>query len=234
MSGEGTPPLWRPVPYRASVTGCYFRGLLLPPGNLYLKAMTTEPLERPAPNPVLKLAIDIGPLAVFFIANSRWGIMTGTGAFMGATIISLGLSLGLFRRVPILPLATAVFVLFFGGLTIILDNELFIKLKPTVVNTLFGVILLGGLAMNRLLLKPLLGAVFELTDEGWRKLSIRWAVFFFVLAILNEIVWRNVSTDMWVNFKVFGIMPLTILFSFAQVPLLTRYRIPEEAGSPAE
>ena len=192
--------------------------------------MTTEPVERAPPNPILKLAIEIGPLVAFFIANSRWGIITGTGVFMVATIISLSLSLGLFRRIPILPLATAVFVLFFGGLTVILNDDFFIKIKPTVVNTLFGVLLLGGVALNRLLMKPLLGTMLELTDEGWRKLSIRWALFFFVLAILNEIVWRNVSTDMWVNFKVFGIMPLTILFSFSQVPLLTRYRIQEEPG----
>lgn len=192
--------------------------------------MTTEPVERAAPNPLLKFAIEVGPLVAFFIANSRWGIITGTGVFMAATMVSLGASLSLFRRIPILPLATAVFVLFFGGLTIILNDDFFIKIKPTVVNTLFGVILLGGIALNRLLMKPLLGTVLELTDEGWRKLSVRWALFFFVLAILNEIVWRNVSTDMWVNFKVFGIMPLTILFSFSQVPLLTRYRIQEETG----
>lgn len=190
--------------------------------------MTTEPVERAPPNPLLKLAIEVGPLVAFFIANSRWGIITGTGVFMVVTIISLGLSLSLFRRIPMLPLATAVFVLFFGGLTIILNDDFFIKIKPTVVNTLFGVLLLGGVALNRLVMKPLLGTVLALTDEGWRKLSIRWAVFFFVLAILNEIVWRNVSTDMWVNFKVFGIMPLTILFSFSQVPLLTRYRLEKE------
>ena len=190
--------------------------------------MTTEPVERAPPNPLLKLAIEVGPLVAFFIANSRWGIITGTGVFMVVTIISLGLSLSLFRLIPMLPLATAVFVLFFGGLTIILNDDFFIKIKPTVVNTLFGVLLLGGVALNRLVMKPLLGTVLALTDEGWRKLSVRWAVFFFVLAILNEIVWRNVSTDMWVNFKVFGIMPLTILFSFSQVPLLTRYRLEKE------
>ncbi len=192
--------------------------------------MTTDPVERAAPNPLLKLAIEIGPLVAFFIANSRWGIITGTGVFMGAAIISLGLSLSLFRHIPIMPLVTAAFVLFFGGLTILLNDDFFIKIKPTVVNTMFGVALLGGVALNRLLMKPLLGTVLELTDEGWRKLSIRWALFFFVLAILNEIVWRNFSTDMWVNFKVFGMMPLTILFSFSQMPLLTRYRPQEESG----
>ena len=122
------------------------------------------------------------------------------------------------------------FVMVFGGLTIILNDELFIKLKPTIVNTLFGVILLGGVALKRPLLRPLMGAVFQLTEEGWFKLSVRWAFFFFVLAILNEIVWRSVSTDMWVNFKVFGIMPLTILFSVSQVPLMTRYKPQEDSA----
>ena len=121
------------------------------------------------------------------------------------------------------------FVLVFGGLTVALNDELFIKLKPTIVNTLFGVILLGGLAMGRPLLRPLLGAVFALNETGWRKLSFRWALFFFALAIVNEIVWRNVTTDMWVNFKVFGIMPLTVLFSLAQMPLIARYRPDDEA-----
>ncbi|MCH8181805.1 MAG: septation protein A [Proteobacteria bacterium] len=192
--------------------------------------MTTEPVERAPPNPILKLAIEVGPLLAFLIANTRWGIITGTGVFMAATVVSLAASLSLFRRLPLVPLVTAVFVLFFGGLTIFLNDDFFIKIKPTVVNTLFGVLLLGGVAMNRLVMKPLLGTVLTLTDEGWRKLSVRWALFFFLLAILNEIVWRNVSTDMWVNFKVFGMMPLTILFSFSQLPLLTRYRPQEETG----
>ena len=192
--------------------------------------MTTEPVERAPPNPILKLAIEVGPLLAFLIANTRWGIITGTGVFMAATVVSLAASLSLFRRLPLVPLVTAVFVLFFGGLTIFLNDDFFIKIKPTVVNTLFGVLLLGGVAMNRLVMKPLLGTVLTLTDEGWRKLSVRLALFFFLLAILNEIVWRNVSTDMWVNFKVFGMMPLTILFSFSQLPLLTRYRPQEETG----
>ena len=192
--------------------------------------MATEPAARAAPNPFLKLLIDVGPLVVFFVANARWDIITATGAFMAATVASLAASFALYRRLPTLPLVTAGFVMVFGGLTIILNDELFIKLKPTIVNTLFGVILLGGAAFKRPLLRPLLGAVFDLTEEGWVKLSVRWAFFFLLLAVLNEIVWRNVSTDMWVNFKVFGIMPLTIIFSIAQVPLMTRYKPQEDSA----
>jgi intracellular septation protein len=191
--------------------------------------MTEQTGVRAAPNPLLKFLIDIGPLVVFFVANARFGIIGGTAAFMAATVVSLGTNYWLERRLPMLPLATAVFVLVFGGLTVALNDELFIKLKPTIVNTLFGVILLGGLAMGRPLLRPLLGAVFALNETGWRKLSFRWALFFFALAIVNEIVWRNVTTDMWVNFKVFGIMPLTVLFSLAQMPLIARYRPDDEA-----
>ncbi len=192
--------------------------------------MSDEPGAAAAPNPFLKLLIDVGPLVVFFVANARWDIITATGAFMAATAVSLAASFALYRRLPMLPLVTAGFVMVFGGLTIILNDELFIKLKPTIVNSLFGVILLGGVALKRPLLRPLLGAVFQLTEEGWVKLSVRWAFFFLVLAILNEIVWRNVSTDMWVNFKVFGIMPLTIVFSIAQVPLMTRYKPQQDSA----
>ncbi len=181
-------------------------------------------------NPLLKFVVEISPLAVFFIANARYGIMTATAAFMVAITVALAISWTLTRRLPMVPLVTAVIVLGFGGLTLALDDETFIKLKPTIVNSLFGTVLMVGLAFGRPLLKPILDAALQLTDTGWRKLSLRWAVFFFVLAILNEIVWRNFSTDTWVDFKVFGIMPLTILFSFSQVPLLTRYRLEEEPG----
>ena len=196
----------------------------------YARPMTTEPEARAAPNPILKLWIDVGPLVVFFVGNARWGIIPATGAFMVATVVSLVASFVLHRRLPVLPLAMAGFVMVFGGLTIILNDEIFIKLKPTIVNTLFGLILLGGVVLKRPLLRPLMGAIFKLTEEGWFKLTVRWAFFFFVLAILNEIVWRNVSTDMWVNFKVFGIMPLTILFSLSQMPLMNRYKPQEDTA----
>lgn len=180
----------------------------------------TQPL-----NPLLKLVLEVGPLAVFFIANARYGIFAATGAFMVAIVIALGVSWALTRKLPTLPLVTAAFVLVFGGLTLALQDELFIKLKPTIVNGLFAAILFGGLATGRPLLQPLLDTVLPLADEGWRKLTWRWAWFFVLLAVLNEVVWRGFSTDAWVSFKVFGIMPLTLLFSIAQYPLIKRYAV---------
>ena len=149
---------------------------------------------------------------------------------MVAIAISLGVNWALVRRVPILPLVTGVLVLVFGGLTLLLQDELFIKLKPTIVNTLFAVILLGGIAFGKSFLKSLLGEMFSMSDEGWRILTIRWALFFVFLAVLNEIVWRNFSTDAWVSFKVFGIMPLTVVFSMSQLPTMNRYRTADQDG----
>ncbi len=183
---------------------------------------------------LLKLAIELGPLAVFFLTNSRAGIFWGTGAFMVATLISLFASRAVFGRIPTMPLVTGFFVLVFGGLTLLLQDELFIKMKPTIVNTLFAIILLGGLAYGRSLLLYLFGEVFRLTPEGWRRLTFRWAMFFVFLAVLNEIVWRNFSTDFWVSFKVFGIMPLSMVFAIAQVGLLKRYELtPGSRGNEA-
>jgi intracellular septation protein len=189
-------------------------------------------------NPLAKLALELGPLVLFFFANAyadRFGfvdnqrIFAATGLFIAATLISLAIHYVLVRKLPIMPLVSGAVVVVFGGLTLFLQNELFIKLKPTIVNSLFGVVLLGGLYFRKPLLQIVLDSVFELTDEGWRKLTLRWAIFFFVLAILNEIVWRTQTTDFWVSFKVFGIMPLTIAFALAQTPLLMRY----EAGASA-
>lgn len=173
----------------------------------------------------LKLLVEIGPLGVFFLANSQYDIFAATGAFMAATLVSLVASRLIFKRVPAMPLVTGVFVFIMGGLTLYLHDELFIKLKPTIVNVLFALILLGGLAYGRSLLKYLFADVFQLQEEGWRKLTLRWALFFVFLAVLNEIVWRLFSTDFWVAFKVFGIMPLTLIFSIMQLGLMQRYQI---------
>lgn len=172
---------------------------------------------------LLKLAIELGPLAVFFIANAQGGIFWGTAAFMVATLVSLAAARTLLGRIAVMPLVTGVFVLIFGGLTIWLQDELFIKMKPTIVNSLFAAILIGGLLAGHALLRHLFGEVFQLTDEGWRRLTLRWALFFCALAVLNEVVWRNFSTDTWVSFKVFGIMPLTMIFAVAQIGLLKTY-----------
>jgi intracellular septation protein len=180
-------------------------------------------IEKTQLNPFVKIALDLGPLVLFFFANSRFGIFTATATFMVAVLVALAVSYVLTRRLPIMPVVTAIIVLVFGGLTLILHNDTSIKIKPTIIYALFGAVLLGGLAFG----KPLLGVVFDslfhLTAEGWRKLTVRWALFFFVLAVLNEIVWRNTSTNVWVDFKVFGVMPLTLIFGALQYPLLQKY-----------
>lgn len=175
-----------------------------------------------------KLLIELGPLLIFFGVNAAYGIFAGTGAFMVATVISLALAWWLYHKVPVMPLVSAVIVLAFGGLTLYLQDETFIKLKPTIVYTMFAVLLLGGLAAQKPVLALLFGPVFNLTDEGWRKLTLRWAVFFIAMAILNEFVWRNFSTDTWVSFKAFGFLPITFLFAMAQVPLMQRYGVAED------
>ena len=174
---------------------------------------------------VIKLLVELGPLVVFFIGNSRYGIFAGTGAFMVATVIALAVSRAVLGRIPTMPLVSGFFVIVFGGLTLWLQDDQFTKLKPTIVNGLFAAILFAGLAAGKSLLKIVFDDVFRLTEEGWRQLTFRWALFFVALAILNEIVWRFFSTDFWVSFKVFGIMPITMAFAIAQVRLLKRHEL---------
>ncbi len=183
-------------------------------------------IEGPARpiGPLARLAIEAGPLVAFFVANRYDGIMTGTAVFMVATTISVLISRRFERRWPVMPLVSCGFVLLFGGLTLALDDDLFIKLKPTVVNLLFAAVLFTGLALRRSLLRLLMGSMLSLTDEGWRRLTWRWACFFVILAALNEVVWRSFSTDVWVDFKVFGLMPLTIAFALAQLPLIVKHQ----------
>ena len=165
------------------------------------------------------------------LAGEHAGIFTATAVFIPAVLLALVVGYALTRHLPVMPLVTAVVVVVFGGLTLALQNETFIKLKPTIIYVLFGGVLLGGLAFRKPLLGMVFDSVFHLTDEGWRKLTLRWALFFFVLAMLNEIVWRTQSTDFWVNFKVFGVLPLTFLFGALQYPLLTKYAAPEAKAS---
>ncbi|WP_020181356.1 septation protein A [Methylopila sp. M107] len=181
-------------------------------------------------HPAVKLALELGPLIVFFIANSRGNLFVATGAFMAATAVSLGVSWLLIRRLPIMPLVSGVVVMVFGGLTLALQDELFIKLKPTIVNLLFAGALFGGVAMNKPLLAVVFEQAFDLTHRGWMKLSIRWAWFFVFLALVNEVVWRTQTTDFWVAFKVWGIMPITMIFAIAQAPLLQRYSAGDAAA----
>lgn len=190
---------------------------------------TGEAAKQQAP-PLTKLLIELGPLLVFFFTNAKFGIFAATGAFMVAIVLSLGASWHFERRLPPMAMVTGVVVLVFGGLTLYLEDELFIKLKPTIVNTLFGVVLAGGLLAGKSFLRVVFGPVFQLTEEGWRILTFRWMLFFFALAILNEVVWRNFTTDQWVTFKVFGIMPLTIVFTMFQMPLLQKHGIEPDGG----
>ncbi|HVX73953.1 MAG TPA: septation protein A [Devosia sp.] len=172
---------------------------------------------------LIKMALELGPLVVFFIVNARADIFVGTAWFMGAMVLSLALSWLLLKRVALMPLVTGVVVLVFGGLTLWLHDDTFIKMKPTVINSLFGAVLLGGMAFRLSLLKYVFGDVYKLRPEGWTILTLRWGLFFFFLAVLNEVVWRTQSTDFWVAFKVWATMPLTIVFAALQVPVLTKY-----------
>lgn len=174
-------------------------------------------------NPLAKLALDFGPLMLFFVANSYGGIFFATAAFMVAIVAALGVQYYLIRRVPILPIVTAGIVLVFGALTLWLHNDTFIKVKPTIIYTMFSAILFAGLWTGRPLLEIVLDGAFHMAEEGWTKLTWRWAFFFLALAVLNEIVWRSVSTDTWVAFKTFGFLPLTLVFALAQTPVLMRY-----------
>jgi len=181
------------------------------------------PGDPPQAKQLGKLALELGPLVVFFGVNGFAGIFWGTGAFMAATVLALSASRLLFGRIPVMPFVSGVFVLIFGSLTLLLNDSLFIKMKPTIVNALFASILLGGLALGHPLLKYLMGDVFQLTRQGWSLLTYRWALFFASLAVLNELVWRNFSETFWIGFKIWGIIPLTMLFAVAQVGVLKRY-----------
>jgi intracellular septation protein len=178
----------------------------------------------------LKPTTEYGPLAAFFIAYLLSGrdLMAATAVLIGATVLALALSLAVARRVPMLPLVTAAIVGVFGGLTLWLNDPTFIKMKPTIVQGLFSIVLFGGLAFGRPLLSPLLGAAWPMDREGWRRLTFRFAVFFAAMAALNETVWRTQPEQVWVYFKVFGIMILTIVFAVAQTPLMKRHHLPED------
>ena len=171
----------------------------------------------------LKPTVDYGPLAVFFVSYLAFGLMVATAALIAVSLVALLLAWLLERRVPLVPLITAAIVAVFGGLTLWLQDETFIKMKPTIVQAAFGLVLLGGLASGRPLLKPLVGAVMPpMSERAWRQFTLRYAMFFLAMAVLNELVWRTQSTDFWVTFKVFGLPGLTILFVLSQMPFVGR------------
>ena len=177
---------------------------------------------------IAKLLIDIGPLAVFFIFYTRSGLREAILPLMIATVIAVLVSYVLEKKIPIMPTLGAGIVLIFGGLTIYFNDETFIKMKPTIINAVFAIILYGGIIFKKPLLKYLLGAALKLEEEGWKILTQRWIAFFIALAVLNEVVWRTQTTDLWVNFKVFGILPITFIFTMSQFPLIKKYQIQED------
>jgi len=190
--------------------------------------MPATATQSPRMNPLIKLALDFGPLLIFFVGNATAGIYWGTGAFMAAMLISIIIGFVVERKLEPMPLITGALVLVFGGLTIWLSNDLFIKIKPTILYTMFAAILLGGLRFGRFFIKIVLGQMLRLNDAAWRTLTWRWSAFFLVMAVLNEIVWRNVSTNTWVAFKAFGVLSLTLLFAVSQAPFISRHQIEDE------
>ncbi len=176
----------------------------------------------------LRLALDFGPLMGFFLAFRFGGLLAATAALIALTLLSLAYIYLREKRLAVMPLVSGVAVTVFGGMTLILQDELFIKMKPTLVNLLFAAILLGGLYFGRPLMKLLFESAFQLTDAGWRKLSLRWGLYFIFLAGLNEIIWRNFTTEFWVNFKVFGMLTLTLAFTLGQIPLIKKYWVEEK------
>jgi len=191
-------------------------------------------MTKTAPHPLFKLATELGPLLIFFAANAKFNLFVATGAFMVAIVVSLIASYVVVRHVPIMAIVSGVIVLVFGTLTLVLHDETFIKIKPTIIYSLFGLILAGGLVFNRSLIAVMFDQMFNLTPRGWRLLTIRWAVFFFAMAILNEIIWRTQSTDFWVAFKAFGVTPITAVFAMLQLPLINRYAQPPATADTAD
>jgi len=177
----------------------------------------------------LRPTIEYGPIAVFFIAYYGGGLFVATASIMVATLVVLTISYIVERRIPMMPLITAVIVGVFGGLTLWLQDETFIKMKPTIIQAIFGTILIGGLLAKKLFLKSLMGSAWRITDQGWRVLTLRFALFFFTMAALNETVWRTQSTDFWVNFKVFGLMGVTFGFILTQLPLLKQFALEDSS-----
>ena len=177
-----------------------------------------------------RLVLDLAPLAIFFLTYRFGGLMAATLAIVVASLASLMITYLCERRVAPAPLISALLITVFGGLTLVLDDSLFIKMKPTILNTLFALVLLvGAYGFGRGLLKPLLEMALNLSNEGWRILSRRWGFFFLFLALLNEVIWRNFSTDFWVSFKVFGMFTITLIFAACQYRLVKRFTVADDS-----
>src|SRR3954469_1213808 len=180
-------------------------------------------MDKTTPHPLFKLSTELGPLIVFFGANAKFNLFVATGAFMVAIVAAMIASYVVTRHVPLMALVTGAVVIVFGTLTLVLHDETFIKVKPTIIYGLFAAVLGGGLLFGRSFIAVMFDQMFNLTPRGWRMLTLRWTFWFLAMAGLNEIIWRTQSTDFWVNFKVFGMVPLTMLFAVSQMPLIKRY-----------
>ncbi len=181
--------------------------------------------KRSEPHPLFKVATELGPLIVFFAANAKFNLFVATGAFMVAIVAAVIVSYVVTKHVPLMALVTAAIVLVFGGLTLFLHDETFIKIKPTIIYALFSVTLFVGLLIGRSFIAIMFDQLFNLTAHGWRLLTIRWALFFAAMALLNEVIWRTQSTDFWVAFKAFGVIPITAVFAMLTTSLIKRYSV---------
>ena len=178
--------------------------------------------------PIIKFTADFGPLLIFFIIylNNENDLKVAIPPFIVATLIALIVIYFLEKRIPMVPLVSGILITFFGGLTLYFDNKIFFYMKPTIINILFAAVLFfGRYFTQKPLLKKIFQNAFELEDEGWKKLNYRWIGFFLFIAILNEIVWRTQSEVFWVNFKVWGLLPISFLFAASQIPLINKYKI---------
>ncbi len=191
-------------------------------------------MNKAAPHPLFKLATELGPLIIFFAANAKFGLFAATGAFMVAIVAAIVASYVVTRHVPLMALVTGIIVLVFGGLTLFFHDETFIKIKPTIIYSLFAATLGIGLLFGRSFIAVMFDQMFNLTPQGWRILTIRWAIFFALMAILNEVVWRTQSTDFWVSFKAFGVIPITAIFAMAQSSLIKRFHLAPAAADIAD
>lgn len=199
--------------------------------NVTTKAAAAPSQDAPKKklHPALKFVLELGPVIIFFVVNSKYDIFAATIVLMVSVVTTLGISWAITRHLPAMPLVTAALVLVFGTLTVILHDENFIKLKVTILYTLLGGALIGALYFGKLLLPIVFDMAIHMDDAGWRKLTWRWGLFFFLLAGLNEIFRRVLTTDQWMYFKTFGILPLTVVFAIAQTPLILRHEIPAES-----
>jgi intracellular septation protein len=182
----------------------------------------------------LKLALDFAPLVAFFVAYKVGGVYWATGIIIALTVLSLIIGYVMTSQIAKFPLFSGILITVMGGLTLYLQNDVFVKMKPTVANIIFAAILGGGLLTNRMFLKDLLGSAIVLPKAAWRSLTWRWVIFFLLLAGLNEYVWRTMSEATWVNFKVFGLMGLTMLFALANAPFMAKHMQQENANPSAD